>query len=513
MTGLQKQADYDVAIVGGGINGAVAAARLSAAGYSVALFEQGDFACTTSQESSNLVWGGIKYLQSYEFELVYKLCRSRNQLLNAYPNRIREIGFLASIGPKAPFGPVMGLLGTMAYWAIGAFRTQRPKVFGKTKAGSLEPHFLPNRNALEYFDAQLPDNDSRFVWDFIKTARQLGAECLNYHKVVGADFDSVWQLRIENTVSRQSRNVSAKVLVNATGPFALGVSDLLQVKPKSNLVLSKGVHLVVPKIHSSDRVLAFWDEQGRMFYVLPMHDRSVIGTTDTRVSAETKEVTKEDREFLLRQINKEMRLDRPLTEADIIAERCGVRPLVADSKGKDVADWHKLSRKHVIEVDSSKQTIAIFGGKLTDCLNVGDEVLGEILNLGIVADKKTDSWFGEESGDMRDKFVSRAIKVLPANQEKHLIIESLWRRHGSQAHEILDLITDRLSLSESVFPGLGICAAEILYVLENEMILSEEDLIRRRLPIAMTRSESEISQNRVYQQLVKSKLKQQRRVA
>ena len=96
-----KFEQFDVAIIGAGINGAVAAAALSAAGLKVLLVDKGDFAGFTSQESSNLVWGGIKYLQSYEFWLVFKLCLARNRMMRAYPNRIKQIGFLASLGPTA----------------------------------------------------------------------------------------------------------------------------------------------------------------------------------------------------------------------------------------------------------------------------------------------------------------------------------------------------------------------------------------------------------------------------
>ena len=121
-----KFEQFDVAIIGAGINGAVAAAALSAAGLKVLLVDKGDFAGFTSQESSNLVWGGIKYLQSYEFWLVFKLCLARNRMMRAYPNRIRQIGFLASLGPTAPFGRLLGTFGTLFYWAIGFLGTKQP---------------------------------------------------------------------------------------------------------------------------------------------------------------------------------------------------------------------------------------------------------------------------------------------------------------------------------------------------------------------------------------------------
>ncbi|MGA1329932.1 MAG: FAD-dependent oxidoreductase, partial [Candidatus Nanopelagicales bacterium] len=111
--------EIDVIIVGGGINGAVSAAALAAHGVRVVLLEANDFASMTSQESSNMIWGGIKYLQDYEFSLVWALCRSRNQLLKKYPNRVKQIPFFAVIGPTSPFSRWLGFLGSILYWFFG----------------------------------------------------------------------------------------------------------------------------------------------------------------------------------------------------------------------------------------------------------------------------------------------------------------------------------------------------------------------------------------------------------
>ena len=492
--------DYDVVIVGGGINGAVSAARLSASGIRVLLLEAGDFACTTSQESSNLVWGGIKYMQSYEFALVYKLCRSRNQLLKAYPTRIREIAFLASIGPTSPFGRVLGLLGASLYWGIGAFKTHSPRTYSAAKAHLVEPSFIKGRPALEYYDAQLPDNDSRFVWEFISTAQRLGGECLNYQRVTDAKFDGTWKVEFTNQLTGETRTTTSKVLINATGPYANGISDQLGLNNKSRLALSKGVHLVVPKIHSSDRVLAFWDEQGRMFYVLPMHDKSVIGTTDTRMDHVTNEVTDEDRDFLLRQINAQMSLPKPLTKEDIISERAGVRPLVTSGGNSDEIDWHKLSRKHVVETDSAHAAVTLFGGKLTDCLNIGEEVIDAVGKLGIAPTQATAAWFGEDSAEDMAKFLGEAQLVLGEIADGRDIAAGIWRRHGNRGFEILSAIKANREDGQAVFEGLDICRAEINHVLRYESVQTPEDLLRRRLPITMTRGVSEIEKNEFLQQ-------------
>ena len=130
---------FDVLVVGGGINGAVSAAALAGRGASVALIDRGDFGGFTSQESSNLVWGGFKYLENYELPLVFGLCRSRNRLMKAYPDNIKEIGFLASLDHSAPYRPWFAGLGATAYWAIGLFGTGRPHVFDADEVKAQEP--------------------------------------------------------------------------------------------------------------------------------------------------------------------------------------------------------------------------------------------------------------------------------------------------------------------------------------------------------------------------------------
>jgi glycerol-3-phosphate dehydrogenase len=124
-----RDGHFDVLVVGAGINGAVSAASLAGRGASVALIDRGDFGSFTSQESSNLVWGGFKYLENYELPLVFGLCRSRNRLMKAYPDNIKEIGFLAALDRGAPYPPWFAAVGATAYWVIGLFGTKPPKLF------------------------------------------------------------------------------------------------------------------------------------------------------------------------------------------------------------------------------------------------------------------------------------------------------------------------------------------------------------------------------------------------
>ena len=492
-TESNKNEQFDVAVVGAGINGAVASAALTAAGMKVLVVDKGDFASFTSQESSNLVWGGIKYLQSYEFLLVFKLCLARNRLMRAYPNRIKQIGFLASLGPNAPFGRTLGTLGTLFYWAIGLFGTLPPRSYSAKRAKMLEPNLITGRKAVKYFDAELPDNDSRFVYDFIAQAVSKGADARNYTELIDAHFEDSWQLTLRS--GRKQEIVRAKTVINAAGPFAANLANMLGAKTKSQLVFSKGVHFVINRrLTNQNQVLALWDEQERLFYVLPMGDRSMIGTTDTRVENPLTEVTDDDISFVLRQINDQLELNEPITPSQIVSARCGVRPLVVDSPAQGTTqDWHQLSRKHVIEGNKERKVVTILGGKLTDCLNVGEELIGELNRFGQKV-KVPGRWFGEGSQLRKNEFFS-LVKERASSGSKE-IAEGLWRRHGEDAFSI---IGDQKLFD--LFPGLGITAQEIRHIAKTEHVVTREDLLRRRLPISMARSQKEIEENKELQSL------------
>ena len=227
----------------------------------------------------------------------------------------------------------------------------------------------------------------------------------------------------------------------------------------------------------------------------------------------TNEVTAEDRAFLLRQINQQMNLSKPLSEDDIIAERCGVRPLVTSGGNSDEIDWHKLSRKHVVELDQAHAAVTLFGGKLTDCLNVGEEVLAAVSKLGVTAKHKPVQWFGEDSAEDMEKFLAQAAKVMPESEAREHIASGIWRRHGNRGYDILQAIQQDASGATAVFDGLDICQAEVSHVLRFESVLTAEDLLRRRLPISMSRSEGEIESNEFLQSALKPLQKPNARVA
>lgn len=486
---------FDVAVIGGGINGAVSAAALAARGLSVALVERNDFASFTSQESSNMVWGGFKYLQNYELALVWKLCKSRNDLMKAYPTAIAEIPFFATLDRTAPFPAWLAGIGTLGYWGFGRFATKAPKFYRRKKINQAVPVVNATRAkaSIEYADGYMLENDARFVWDFVRSALDNGAVAVNYAEVVSSTLhpDKVWEFSVRDSVKDSTVKLRAKAVVNAAGPFVDGLNESWGVKTDHRIVYSKGIHLVVPQVTDQERVLAFFDDTGRLFYVLPMAHRSVIGTTDTRTTDAHEGVLEEDREFLLAQINSRLKLDQPLTVDDIIAERSGVRPLVVTNESGDQTDvdWTTLSRKHEIEADEERQVVTVFGGKLTDCLNVGDEVAEALADIGVDVPKAKPGWFGEPSVPERQAFYERAAAFglgrAPKVERGDTMAEVLWRRHHEAANRILDLIAEDPSLADELFENSDVSKAELRLMMEREMLVKPQDFLRRRTKLAL----------------------------
>ncbi|WP_420450714.1 FAD-dependent oxidoreductase [Ilumatobacter sp.] len=499
-----RDGSFDTLVVGGGINGAVAAASLAGRGASVALIDRGDFAHFTSQASSNLVWGGFKYLENYELWLVFKLCQSRNRLMRAYRANIREIGFYAALDSKGPYPPWFAFLGAVGYWIIGQFGTRWPRLLSRDRIEREEPAIDTSGVAggIEYRDGLLIDNDARFVFSFVRSAIEAGTAAANYVELVSARRDGDrWIASLRDVDTGEELQTSARSIVNAAGPFVDVLNDRWELTTEHRIVYSKGIHLVVPRLttRDHDRVLAFYDDTERLFYVIPMGSRSVIGTTDTRVEDPRTEVTDDDIEFLLGQINARMDLDTPLTPDDVIARRCGVRPLVVPTDGNDRADvdWTKLSRKHAVETDHRRRVVTIFGGKLTDCLNVGEEVAAEVESLGIPLERDLRNWYGEPAGATRKEFFRQArlmkLDRIRDRPEIEPLSDRLWRRYGRRAFAMLDAIREEPSMGEDIMGSADYLRVELHEAARSEMVTKLEDFMRRRSKIELVVTDDDIA--------------------
>jgi glycerol-3-phosphate dehydrogenase len=489
--GKLGEGTFDVLVLGGGINGAVSAAALSARGARVALLDRGDFAGLTSQESSNLAWGGIKYMESFELGLVRKLCRSRNHLIRSYPSTVQEIRFYASHERGFRHGLWKLWLGTWLYWVIGSFFTRHPRRLSLLDMAREEPILDLTRcdGGVEYSDAYLHDNDARFVWNFIRRALDYGCVAVNYVESLGARHaGGEWVVDARDVITGRTFPVRARVLVNACGPFVDAHNAQSGETTRTHHAFSKGIHLLVDRLTPNRRVLTFFADDGRLFFVIPMGPRTCIGTTDTKVASPITAVTAEDRRFVLSNINKRLKLPRPLTEADVIAERCGVRPLAVtgDSGG---ADWLTLSRKHVIEVNEERAHLSIFGGKLTDCLNVGDEVCAHARALGVPLPRPDDRWYGEPGADVKAAFFDEAARMdldaMTSPRSSEPLSTRLWRRYGAEAIGLLASIRADPRMAEVLIENAEYLRCEIELAARREMIVKLEDFLRRRSKISL----------------------------
>ncbi|MDN3522268.1 glycerol-3-phosphate dehydrogenase/oxidase [Halomonas ramblicola] len=490
---------FDVLVIGGGINGAAAAAALSGKGVGVALVDRGDFAGSTSMHSSNLVWGGIKYMESGDFALVRKLCRSRNHLIKSYPSSVQEIRFLTTINRGFRHHPLVPWAGTWLYWLMGNAFTRPPHYLRPAALKAREPIIDVDSavGGFEYSDAYLHDNDARFVFNFVRGALDFGTVAANYVECLEARREEGgWVTRARDVMTGATFAIRSRVLINAAGPWVDTLNRRCGQSTEHHHVFSKGIHLIVPRLTASRRVLAFFADDGRLFFVIPMGPRTCIGTTDTRVEAPEVEATEEDIRFVLDNINKRLALSKPLDEGDIIATRCGVRPLAVRPSGGDDRDFLNLSRKHAIDLDRARAHLSIFGGKLTDCLNVGEEVVEAVQGLGIEVPYPGQRWYGEPDASVREAFLHQArLMDLDALTDEHAsepLSQRLWRRYGAQAIEMLETIRQDERQAEVLIEGTEYLRVELEQARRREMVTRLEDFLRRRSKVSLVVPEETI---------------------
>ncbi len=485
--------EFDVLIVGGGINGAVSAAALAGKGVRTALIDRGDFAGFTSMNSSNLAWGGIKYMETYDFPLVRKLCMSRNHLIRSYPSTVQEIRFLATIEKGFRFHPLYLYMGGWLYWLIGNGFTRIPRFLSSGARIKAEEPIVNTDNSIggfEYSDAYLYDNDARFVFNFVRSALDRGATCANYVESLGSKRQGeMWVTKVRDVIDGREFELRSRVLVNAAGPFVDELNAVNGQRTGHEHALSKGIHIIVNRLTPNRRVLAFFADDGRLFFVIPMGARTCIGTTDTRVESPHTHVTDEDIDFVLDNINKRLKLERPLTREDAIAYRWGVRPLALKKSGEGQRDFLQLSRKHAIDVNAAERHLSIFGGKLTDCINVGNEICDHVGGMGITIPHPGYTWYGEPHPSMRREFMHQA-KLMGLDEytdpdSSEPLSTRFWRRYGLEALHLLERIREDPTQAEVLIKGTEYTRVEIDQAARREMVTKLEDFLRRRSKIAL----------------------------
>jgi glycerol-3-phosphate dehydrogenase len=354
---------FDLAVVGGGVNGAGIARDAAGRGLSVLLVEQHDLAGGTSSASTKLIHGGLRYLEQYEFRLVREALAEREVLLRAAPHIIRPLRFV--LPHHAGLRPWWELrLGLFLYDHLGGRRILpgarsvdlRRDVVGE----SLQPRYT---RAFEYSDCSV--DDARLVVLCARDAAKRGADIRTRTRCMSARrIEGVWRLMLQS--GDRAQQVAARALVNAGGPWVsqvLGETAGRHVRSRIRLV--KGSHIVVRRLYEHDRAYIFQNDDGRICFAIPYEsDFTLIGTTDADYSGDPAEVatTPEEQAYLLAAVSAYFR--RAVTAADIVWRYAGVRPLQDDgtSKAQDA------TRDYVLELDSppgQPPLLSVFGGKIT----------------------------------------------------------------------------------------------------------------------------------------------------
>ncbi|MGE5085890.1 MAG: glycerol-3-phosphate dehydrogenase/oxidase [Bacillota bacterium] len=366
LTKLRNQ-EFDLVVIGGGINGAGIARDAAARGMSVALIETNDFASGTSSKSSKLIHGGIRYLENLEFKLVFEALNERTKLFEMAPHLVHPLRFMIPLYKESRVGMFKMGLGMWLYDALALF--QAPQMHERLNARESSDRMpaLRAENLLGsyiYSDAYM--DDDRLVLETLRSANELGAICANYVKATGAQFGSdgkITAVTCEDKVAKEKFAIRGRHVISSVGPWTDEVGHKLLTDWKNILRPTKGIHLTFSKhrLPLSSAVVMGAEKGDRIVFGIPRHEMIIIGTTDTdfKETPDNVTATPEDVKYLLN-IADQYFPGAKLTAHDVIASYAGVRPLVNDGASTE----GKTSREHTIVSDPRGLTF-VAGGKYT----------------------------------------------------------------------------------------------------------------------------------------------------
>jgi glycerol-3-phosphate dehydrogenase len=366
---------FDVAIIGGGINGCGCAADAALRGLSVVLLEQDDLASKTSSSSTKLIHGGLRYLEHYEFTLVKKALTERQKLLDLAPHIVHPQALV--LPHEKHMRPAWFLrLGLFIYDYLNRKNslTKCKTVYRKRN----EDYFVPLVSKLNkgflFYDAVT--DDARLTIINALQAKNHGANIRPHSKVIHTEIvNNLWQLTVQPKVG-PNYLLYAKALINASGPWVKLVEQLTKVPDRQKISLIKGSHIIVPQIYPGKHAYFLQHKDKRIIFTIPYHGFSMIGTTDIHLDHELDKVTISDEEidYLINLANEYFKIK--LSKKDIVYTWSGVRALMAD----DDKEARTLSRDYSFDVAQTPAPIVtIYGGKITTYRQLAEEVINQLM--------------------------------------------------------------------------------------------------------------------------------------
>jgi len=482
---------FDLLVIGGGITGAGAALDAASRGLRVGLVEARDLASGTSSRSSKLIHGGLRYLEQFDFKLVYEALRERDLLVSKLaPHLVKPISFLYPLYRKVVERPYVGA-GLVLYDAMEG--TKRPVPFHKhlTAKGALKiaPALSPARlaGAMRYYDAQV--DDARYTLTVARTAAAHGAVIATRVSAISVlrDGERVTGARVRDEETGREISVTASSVVVCAGVWTDLVHELAGVSAGYKVRMSKGVHIVVPRdAVRSETGMILKTERSVLFFI-PWGDRWIVGTTDTDWSGDRAEPAPDraDIDYILATANRV--LARPLTHDDVIAVYAGLRPLVAADDGKPTT---KLSREHVVDVPMAGLA-SIAGGKFTTYrIMARDVVDAAVANSGREVPGSVTDQTPLLGADGLAAAAAGADRLAEDYGVSRSTVEHLLNRYGSLAGDVLELIRDDHALARPLAAGHPYLRAEVAYAVTHEGALHVEDVLVRRVRLFIESADS-----------------------
>ncbi len=371
------EAVFDVLVVGGGIFGAGIARDAALRGLRVALIDKADFASGTSSRSSKLIHGGFRYLEQAAYRLVMESCRERQVLRKIAPHLVKPLPFLLPVyqGDQRSLGKMR--LGMALYDALALYRnTARHRGLSAIATVEKEPQLARQglRGSIMYYDCQ--EDDARFCVENVLHAVQLGAICLNYCELTGfvSQNEKIIAAKIDDRVGSASIEVRAKCFINAAGPWVDRVAGLAGATD-SHLKPTKGVHILLPRLTDHHAIAFQAKRDGRIMFVLPWNDCSIVGTTDTDYTGDPDDVRADeaDIDYILAEV-RALFPDVKVGFEDVITTFAGLRPLLHQGNANPSA----RSREWQI-IHHGPNFMSIAGGKYTTYRAEAQKIVDELL--------------------------------------------------------------------------------------------------------------------------------------
>ena len=479
--------DFDIIVIGGGINGSGIARDASGRGYSVALLEMNDLSSATSSWSTKLIHGGLRYMEQYNFRLVRESLLERENLMEIAPNVIRPLRFVMPHSPGLRPSWLIRL-GLLIYDNIAPRKFLRSSRIVKLNQDTLGlPLKEGFKKGYEYSDCMV--EDARLVVLNAMDANKNGAKIMTNTKVIKIiNNDYSWKIIAENKDQRSTKKIelTSKVLVNASGPWANDlVSKINKTKENHKYVrLIKGSHIIVPKLYDHNKAYIFQNSDGRVIFTIPFEKEfSLIGTTDIPFEGNPLEakISLEEINYLCESVSRYFK--NRVSPEDVIWNYSGVRSLFDDGrkKAKDVTRDYSIKSNYL----NQKMCISIFGGKITTYRKLSEEVMKII---GKYLNKHSSNWTSKSSlpgGEFSplefQKFLKQYVHRYSFMDEQ--IVERLFHSYGKNIEKI---IKNKNSTRDLGFHfGSGLYECEVSWLIENEWVKKAEDVLWRRTKLGL----------------------------